>query len=254
MSISLHIDNRHIEADETDTILQAARKHRIHIPTLCYHPALKPTGSCRLCAVEVENASGHVHIMLSCVLKVKQGMVIKTRSEAVRKARAEAMTRLVQMAPQARRLYDLADREGIALPAGPDGCIRCRLCVRVCKEVVGQGALRMENRDGHLRIVPVPDRCIGCGTCANLCPTQVIQLVDRDRLRTVKINEVIIGTHPLERCEGCGNFYATEKQIHMVAHRADPHPHVKLHHNFCPACAKLFSDRLETVRRHPHGK
>jgi predicted molibdopterin-dependent oxidoreductase YjgC len=244
----------HLEADENDTVLKTARKHRIHIPTLCYHPALKPTGSCRLCAVEMENTGGRSHIMLGCALRVKAGMVIRTQSESVREARTKAMTRLIRMAPQARRLHDLAQREGIVLPPDSDGCIRCRLCIRVCKEVVGRSALRMETIDGHRHVMPVADRCIGCGTCANLCPTRVIQLIDRDRMRTVKINDVIIGTHPLERCEGCGRCYATEKQVHLVGHRTAPHTHVKMHHNFCPECAKLFSDRLETVRRHPPGK
>lgn len=252
MSVILRIDDQQIEAADGDTVLETARKNGIHIPTLCYHPALKPSGSCKLCAVEVENIGGRTLTLLSCVLKVKADMVIRTQGDAVRNARAKAFQRLLRMAPQARRLHDLAHRENITVPPAPDGCIRCRLCIRVCKEIVGQEALKMETRHGRAQVVPVADRCIGCGTCANLCPTHVIQVVDEGQRRTIKINDRVIGVQPLERCEGCGKYYATEKQVHMVEQRTEPHPHVKQRHHYCPVCAKLFSDRLRIAGRHPY--
>jgi bidirectional [NiFe] hydrogenase diaphorase subunit len=251
MAVMIEIDNLHLEAADGDTILDTARKNRIHIPTLCFHPVLKPSGSCKLCAVEVESKGGRSLIMLSCVLKVKEGMVVRTQGEEVQQARTKAMKRLIQMAPQAQRLHDLAAREKIALPPPPDGCIRCRLCIRVCKEIVGQEALRMESQDGRMNVVPVADRCVCCGTCANLCPTHIIQVIDQGQLRTVKINDVVIGVQPLERCEGCGKYYATEKQVHLMEQRTEPHTHVKLPHHYCPGCAKLFSDRLQTIQKHP---
>ena len=251
MTITIQIDTRPVAVSDGQTVLEAARKNGIHIPTLCYHPALKPSGSCKLCAVEVVTPDGRTLIMLSCVLKAKAGMVIRTQGESVHDARAKALKKLVQMAPQARRLQDMAEREGIALPPAPDGCIRCRLCVRVCKEIIGQEALRMEKIGGQLQVVAVADRCIGCGTCANLCPTQVIRVIDEGQMRTVRTNDMIIGVHSLERCEGCGKYYATEKQVHQVEQRTEPHTHVKLRHHYCPACAKLFSDRLQIVQRHP---
>ena len=251
MAVTITIDNQRLEACKDATVLETARKHGIHIPTLCYHPALKPSGSCKLCAVEVERSGGRNLIMLSCVLKVKEGMSVRTQGEMVQQARTKAFKRLIQMAPQSQRLHDLAEMENIALPPVPDGCIRCRLCVRVCKEIVGQEALRMESRGGRQQVVPVPDRCVGCGTCANLCPTQVIRVIDEGQLRTIKINDVIIGVHPLERCQGCGKYYATERQVHLVERRTEPHTHVKLQHHYCPGCAKLFSDRMQTVQRHP---
>lgn len=251
MTVTIQIDTHELTTSDEDTVLETARKNGIHIPTLCYHPALKPSGSCKLCAVEVEYSNGRTLTMLSCVLKVKPGMVIRTQGAAVHQARAKALKRLLQMAPQARRLHELAQREAIALPPAPDGCIRCRLCVRVCKEIIGQEALRLEKLDGRLQVVPNTDRCIGCGTCANLCPTQVIKVIDEGQMRTIRTKYMIIGVHPLERCEGCGKYYATEKQVDLVERRTEPHTHVKLRHHYCPACAKLFSDRLQIVQRHP---
>jgi predicted molibdopterin-dependent oxidoreductase YjgC len=251
MPVNLQINGIHLQAEEGQTVLDVARKSGIHIPTLCYHPALKPSGSCRLCAVEVENASGRHMILLSCVLKAKEGMMVNTQNEAVQQARFKAFERLIQMAPQSRRLHELAERENIPLPPAPDGCIRCRLCVRVCKEIVGQEALRMEKHGGRLQVVPVAGKCIGCGTCANLCPTHVIRIEDKGPLRTISIRDEIIGQHSLERCEGCGKYYATEKHVHLAEERTGPHPQVKVQHHYCTACAKLFSDRLQFVQKHP---
>ena len=56
--ITLTIDDQEIQVRESQTILEAAREHHIHIPTLCYHEAMKPFGACRLCVVEVEMGRG----------------------------------------------------------------------------------------------------------------------------------------------------------------------------------------------------
>jgi predicted molibdopterin-dependent oxidoreductase YjgC len=247
----VHLDGRELMAGKDQTILELARGNAIHIPTLCFHPALPPSGSCRLCAVAVEGASGRTTVMLSCVLKAKPGMVVRTRGEDVQDARAKALVRLIQMAPQSQRLHRLAQEEQIALPPAPDGCIRCRLCIRVCKEIVGQAALRMEKHAGRMRVVPDTSRCIGCGTCANLCPTHIIEVRDQGQLRTVRLGDVVFGRQPLERCEGCGKYYATEKQVHLAEKRTGPHPQVKLHHHYCPTCAKLFSDRMQVMKIRP---
>jgi bidirectional [NiFe] hydrogenase diaphorase subunit len=249
--IRIYINDQPYEIEAGTTVLQAAREHDIHIPTLCFHPALKPAGSCRLCAVEMTSTTGHTAIMLACILKGKEGLRIQTHSEKVIQARTKAFKHLLGMAPLSHRIREMAIRENIVLPPLPDGCIRCRLCIRVCKEIVGREALRMETVNHNHYVVPVPNRCIGCGTCANLCPTQAIRLTDEGGVRTIKIREDIIAHHPLERCEGCGRYYATPKQVELVEQRTAPHPHLKEHHKYCPACAKLFSDRLQILKKQP---
>ncbi|MFZ7125748.1 MAG: 2Fe-2S iron-sulfur cluster-binding protein [Desulfobacterales bacterium] len=243
-TFSVSIDGRHFEAENTMTVLDVTRKNGIRIPTLCYHPALKPSGSCRLCAVEVESRTGRSMIMLSCVLKAKPGMVIRTTGEAVTRARTMAFRKLVAMAPQAESIRVLAEAHGVDLGPKPDGCIRCRLCIRVCKEIVGPGALEMVHRDDHDYVTPIEGRCIGCGTCANICPTGAIRMEDHDNVRTLSIRNEIIGRHPLQRCEGCGSLFATTKFLDHVHDRVLPHPDVKEHHNYCPTCAKLLSRRI----------
>ena len=88
--IEFIIDDRTIQADEGQTILQVARENKIAIPHLCYHPALKPSGSCKLCGVEVASPSGKQVVMLACILKVKQGLTIKTQSSLVDDHRKKA--------------------------------------------------------------------------------------------------------------------------------------------------------------------
>jgi predicted molibdopterin-dependent oxidoreductase YjgC len=244
---TITIDDRQYPAQEGMTVLEVARAHNIPIPTLCYHPSLRPSGSCRLCAVEVPGReTGRQVTLLACILKVKEGLTVKTQSEAVTRARTRAFRNLLQMAPQAKNIISLARSFDIDPGPPPDGCVRCRLCVRVCKEIVGPGALRIEKRDGMNYVAPIEGLCIGCGTCANICPTDVILVEDHDTVRTITIRDEIIGRHPLEKCEGCGKQYATPKFLDHIHRRTSAHTDVKAHHNYCPTCAKLFSDRIKT--------
>ena len=247
--VTITIDEKKYDAEENMTVLQVARANGLRIPTLCYHPSLRPSGSCRLCAVEVPGrSSGRQITMLSCVLKVRDGMIIKSQGEAVQKARTRAFKNLLQMAPNAEAIIALAKSYGIDPGPPPDGCVRCHLCIRVCKEIVGPGALKMEKRDGVSYVVPIEGLCIGCGTCANICPTKVIMVADRENTRTIKIRDEVIGKHPLERCEGCGKLYATPKFLDYIHKRTSSHTDVKTPHNYCSTCAKLFSDRIRSFR------
>jgi predicted molibdopterin-dependent oxidoreductase YjgC len=244
--VTLYFDGRPVEADPGWSVLEAARQAGVFIPAVCHHPALKPVGSCKVCVVEVPTADGP-RVVLSCLTKVRDGLEVATQSDRVRKARNEAFENLLRMAPTSKRLLDLARRSGVPLSHLPDGCIRCRLCVRVCRDVVGPAALKLTKQDGATLIVPIADRCIGCGTCANVCPTGAIQVVDRDDLRTITIRDQIIGQHHLTRCELCGRMFATEKFLDRVSHRAaDRHPDVKEHHAYCPTCERLGSFRVRS--------
>jgi bidirectional [NiFe] hydrogenase diaphorase subunit len=101
--IEIIIDGKPYRADPGMTVLEALKSHDFDIPTLCFHPALKPSGSCRLCAVEVVAKSGKAITMLSCILPVKNGLEIKTQGELVKQARVRAFGNLIQMAPQSRK-------------------------------------------------------------------------------------------------------------------------------------------------------
>lgn len=247
--VHITIDDREYEVEEASSVLEVAKAHGVRIPTMCYHPALRPSGACKLCAVEVTGKTGRQTVMLCCILKAREDLVIKTDGELVNKARTKAFRDLLQMAPQAKVIRNLAEQYGVDVGPPPDGCIRCRLCIRVCKEIVGPGALKMEKRGSESYVAPTQELCIGCGTCVNICPTSAIKLEDKDGVRTISIGEWIIGKHVLERCEACGRLHATQKFLSYVTERTGLHPDVKEHHQYCPTCAKLFSARMRSASK-----
>ncbi len=246
--INITIDNKNIAARDGQTILKAAKENGIKIPHLCFHPALKPSGSCKLCGVEVKSPSGKQVVMLSCIMKVKENLAVKTNSALVKQAREKAFNKLLQMAPESSRIRNLAKEFEVAVTPPPNGCIRCRLCIRVCNEIVKAKALKMVKTENHSMVVPETGQCIGCGTCANLCPTGVIKVQDQDNVRTITIKDQIIGQLPLERCEGCGKMYATSNFLKHVEDITISHTDTKEHHHLCSSCIKLMSNRAITEK------
>ena len=91
-------------------------------------------------------------------------------------------------------------------------------------------------------------QCIGCGTCANLCPTGFIRVTDKEGIREVSFEDCLVGRLPLERCEACGNPYATFNFLQHVEKATLPHPEPKDPHHLCPACAKMMSDRARSEK------
>ncbi|MFP4630127.1 MAG: 2Fe-2S iron-sulfur cluster-binding protein [Desulfohalobiaceae bacterium] len=249
---SISINGQQIQAQEGQSVLQAARAHGINIPALCYHPALSPAGTCRICAVQITGENNIPTVKLACVQHVHEGLEVRTDTDLVHRARTKAFQRLVEMAPESKVIRRMAEECAVELPPAPDECIRCRLCVRACKEIVGAGALKMEKRQGVSYVVPNPEAaCIGCATCVNICPTGAIRMQDQDNVRTIYIRDEIIGQNPLQICEACGKPFATSNFLHQVQDRthAVQHPDIKEHHNYCPTCAKLLSNRVKAASK-----
>ena len=90
--ISLTIDGQHVEVEQGTTILDAARKINVNIPTLCHHEDLCVAGNCRVCVVEIE---GRERLEASCCTPAPEGMNILTNSAIVRNARQEIVSLLV---------------------------------------------------------------------------------------------------------------------------------------------------------------
>lgn len=207
--IKLTIDGIPVEVDPGTTILEAAKKVGIHIPTLCYHPELRLEGACRICVVEVE---GMKNLAASCVYPVSNGMVVRTNTEAVRKARKTVVELLIANHPTdclvCRRhgeceLQDLSRQLGVrnirfkgekrnmpmdesshSVIRDPNKCILCGRCIRVCEQTQAVSAIGMANR-GSASIVTTPFNhgladgpCVGCGQCINVCP--VAALAEKD--------------------------------------------------------------------------
>lgn len=181
--IHLTINDRPLEVPEGRTILEACREYGIEVPTLCYHPALKPYGACRLCMVEVSLPGGLPRLVASCVYPCEEGAVIQTHSEAVLKSRRLTAELLLAGAEDVPEIRTLATELGVGaprfrLPEAAD-CILCGQCVRACSEIVGVSAISFIER-GMSKKVSAPfqvasSRCIGCGTCVLICPTGAFQ-------------------------------------------------------------------------------
>ena len=82
--IKLVIDDIQVEVEEGTTILEAARKVNINIPTLCFLKDINEVGDCRMCIVEVEGRKGFA---TSCIQKVEEGMIVHTNTPEVMEAR-----------------------------------------------------------------------------------------------------------------------------------------------------------------------
>ena len=178
------IDGREIEVKQDTTILEAAGKLNIPIPTLCYHKALEPYGVCRLCTVEVVRR-GRSRLVTACNYPIRDEVEVFTDSEKVLKGRRMIVELLLARCPKVPLLQKLAAELGIEKPRFPlkeDDCILCGLCVRVCQDLVGVNAISFVGR-GVEREVATPffklsEDCIACGACAFVCPTGAIKLED----------------------------------------------------------------------------
>jgi bidirectional [NiFe] hydrogenase diaphorase subunit len=258
--VKIKINGQEHEVQEGMRLLTVLTDKGFKIPSLCFHHALTPAASCKLCIVEVTDRNEPPKTKLSCAIKTKEGMEVVTESAMIYKMRNIAIGNLLKMAPRSERIIAIGEEFNLITGIIPDGCIRCRLCIRVCKEVIGAQALKMVKRKGINYVTPrEAGACIGCGTCANLCPTGAIQLVDKGNVRTIMIRDEVIGRHPLERCEMCGRLFATPKFLQHVEQQehAKEHPDVKEHHQYCSTCAKLYARKRERltapVFSKPHG-
>src|SRR3982075_3502124 len=93
---ALKIDGRALTAEDGQTVLDAARKAGIEIPTLCWYPTLSIVGNCRICLVSVE---GQAKLIPACATKVADGMVVTTQSHAVVENRKGVLRLLAERYP-----------------------------------------------------------------------------------------------------------------------------------------------------------
>jgi NADH dehydrogenase/NADH:ubiquinone oxidoreductase subunit G len=225
-AIPFTLNGESVTAAPGETVLSVAKRHGIKIPTLCHHDSLTPQGACRLCVVEVWWGK-RSKLVTSCIYQPWEGDVVVTDNERVRKVRAMVLRLLWSRNPGVEVLRDLAREHGVSEPGfSIDGaskenrCILCGLCVRVCAEVVGQHAIGFANR-GVERVVSTPfgdqaDECIGCGACVFICPTEALHYEDMDGRRVLKEFNTEV---PLLKCRGCGETFATVKQMARVRER-----------------------------------
>ena len=200
--VTLTIDGESIKVKEGTTILQAAKKAGIDIPTLCFLKDINEVGDCRMCIVEVEGRRGFA---TSCIEKVKEGMVVHTHTPNVLEARRVILDLIIsnhhkdcltctrsgncELQVLATKFNVLnveypgemskhrIDDKSPAIVRDFNKCILCRRCVATCKNVQGIGAIDCINRGFESCISTVGDHslndvnCTFCGQCIQSCPT-----------------------------------------------------------------------------------
>lgn len=182
--VRLKIEGKVVNALPNQTILEAAREQGFTIPTLCYHEALKPFGACRLCVVEVKTNKGW-NLVTSCTYPCTEGLIVRTNSEGILQSRRMTVELLMASSAHVPIVQVLAEDLGVGTPRfkmAQSDCILCGLCVRVCEEIVGVGAISVINRGIDKRVSPpfqiASNACIECGTCILVCPTGAITFAD----------------------------------------------------------------------------
>jgi NADH-quinone oxidoreductase subunit G/[NiFe] hydrogenase diaphorase moiety small subunit/NADP-reducing hydrogenase subunit HndD len=202
-NITLYIDGQEVSVEKGTSVLDAAKKVGVEIPTLCYHEDLCIAGNCRVCVVEQK---GKRNLVASCATPAEQGMDILTSSPKIRRARKDIMALLVaEHNTQCTTCYrnttcelqNLAaeynvdnniylsvlksdakiDRSSWSIVKDDSKCIRCQRCVRTCAEIQHVNALSVSGKGHNMKISTFMDFpmneivCTNCGQCITHCPT-----------------------------------------------------------------------------------
>ena len=101
-----------VSAEESWTILEAARFYGLEIPTLCWNEGLTPYGGCRLCLVEIGSGPGS-KLVSSCTRTVEKGLVVRTDTRRVVEARRMMIELMLSTAPYSKKIQDLASKFGV---------------------------------------------------------------------------------------------------------------------------------------------
>ena len=208
-AVHFTVDDKNVMVSGGQTIFEALQRLPGigNIPALCYNSVVQPYGACRLCTVEVSEDGGKTYrFVAACLYPAKEGIIVKTNTDKIRKLRKGIIELLLARCPNTRVIQELAKEYGVEKPRfslGDQDCILCGLCVRACQEKIGKSAISLVNR-GIFKEVAAPfyayelgEGCIGCGDCSYVCPTGAITMGSNGKpvLPRVKIPYAEIGAN-----------------------------------------------------------
>lgn len=258
-SLKIKVDGREILAFSGETYLEAIQRANIYVPTLCYEKELTPSGSCRLCVIEMESTG---KLVSACTTPVMDNSVVYTKNDRINKSREVLLELILADHPL---ICTVCDRQGNCalqslayeyVPAeklkkymDPDDkimdmmeqneffkldysmCIKCGMCVQAVEEIQMCGVLTMQGRGVEVYPTPGFDRtfeeagCVGCGNCVAVCP--VAALVPNTLVRG---GREVDSERTLTTCVYCGVGCQFEivtskrdnKIIYVDSHRGAP--------------------------------
>ena len=197
MPVEFKLNGKDVTAHAGETIIQAAKRHGVDIPHLCYKEGMRPDGNCRACVVEVK---GERVLAASCCRNPVKGMEVTTDSERAVKSQKMVLELLLSDMPEKRhtlnseldqwaaklhigkprfeaRHQPQADLSHHGIAVNLDSCIQCTRCVRACRDVQVNDVIGLAFRGEHSKIVfDIDDAmgdstCVACGECVQACPT-----------------------------------------------------------------------------------
>jgi len=246
--VTFKIDDKKVTVRKLSTILDAARKLDIPIPTLCHHPELSPYGGCRLCIVEIKGSPKPV---AACTTFARDGMEVITTSPNLEKLRRTTLELILSDHPNdcmvcersgdcklqelayfygirenrfkgERRIYAKKDNNPF-LERDMEKCILCGQCVRICDEIQGVGAIDFAYRGLKTKICPPFEKdlnCEFCGQCVAVCPTGALtgkMWTNKGRQNFIEVDTVC----PYCGC-GCNlTLYVKRNKIIRVSSKED---------------------------------
>ena len=254
--LNVKINGISVSVEKGSTILDAARKAGVEIPTLCFMKEKNEIGACRICVVEANEGRGF-RIVTACVYPVSEGMEVLTNTEKIQKARRTTLELILSTHEKKclscvrstncelqklcrdygveesafegfKPTYEL-DTSTPHLVRDNNKCVLCRRCVAACNEqyvgVIGANNRGIDTAIGtpfEVGLSNVP--CISCGQCTVVCPTgALVEKDDTDKIWTALADpdkHVVVQTAPSIRAtlgECFGMPIGTNVEGKMVA-------------------------------------
>lgn len=225
--LNIRINSKEVKAPRGVTILKAAEKLGIDIPTLCHEDCLSSFSGCRICVVEVEGAR---NLMAACSTEIWEGMDIKTHSEKVIKTRKDILDLMFSNHPNDcltceksgecklqnycyqygikegsykgdRKQFEI-DNQNPVMIRDQNKCILCGKCVRMCREVQVTSTIEFTERGFYSKIttgfdIPInTENCRMCGQCISVCPTGALLNKQFAGIRPWEIEKKVTTTCP----------------------------------------------------------
>ncbi len=196
-AVAFRLNGKPVNYRPGETILQAADRHGVEIPRLCYMEGMRADGNCRTCMVEIK---GERVLAPSCCRYPKEGMEVTTNSARALTSQKMSLELLLSDVPEtaytlnseldlwakklsigkprfAARHQPVEDLSHPAMAVNLDACIQCKRCVRACREEQVNDVIGYAFRGGNSKIVfdlddPMGNStCVACGECVQACPT-----------------------------------------------------------------------------------